>query len=120
MLIYYHEHWDNIRIISKLYWGQKANEKIENRATREIEISLVVRPVYILLPLFLFFTKYLSSTMSKQKTTVGIIINEEAVNNIGCVNNTVSDNDRVVVLNISSKLILKLNYGSYEIFTQTK
>lgn len=80
---------DDVRIISNLYWGQRANTKVENRPTEEMEIRRGVRQGCILSPLL--FNLYSEAIFKEtlQEESVGIVINGEVINNMRYADDTV-------------------------------
>ena len=80
---------DDVRIISNLYWGQKANTVVENQPTEEMEIRRGVRQGCILSPLL--FNLYSEAIFKEtlEDELVGIVINGEVINNMRYADDTV-------------------------------
>lgn len=80
---------DDVRIISNLYWGQKANTMVENQPTEELEIRRGVRQGCILSPLL--FNLYSEAIFREtlEDELVGIVINGEVINNMRYADDTV-------------------------------
>ena len=80
---------DDVRIISNLYWDQKANTMVENQQTEEIEIRRGVRQGCILSPLL--FNLYSEAIFREtlEDELVGIVINGEIINNMRYADDTV-------------------------------
>lgn len=74
--------FDDVKIISNLNWGQKANAIVENQPTEEIEIRRGMRQSSILTPLL--FNLYSKATISKtlKYELVVVVINAEVVNDM--------------------------------------
>lgn len=113
---------DDVRIIDDLYWGQRANTKVENQLTEEIEIRRGVRQGCILSPLLfnLYSEAILKETLEEE--SVGLVINGEVVNNMRYADDTVllTSNLRDI-----QHLLEKLNdrcneYGLKRNFNKTK
>lgn len=79
----------DLRIITNLYWAQKAMVKIEDRLTKETDIKRGVRQGCILSPLL--FNVYAEKIMSESlhECEEGIVINGEVINNIRYADDTI-------------------------------
>lgn len=80
---------EDARIINNLYWGQRANTKVEDELTEEIEIRRGVRQGCILSPLLfnLYSDTIFNETLEDEEG--GIVINGEVLNNIRYADDTV-------------------------------
>ena len=63
-----------VRIISNLYWGQRAKTKVENKLTEEIEIRRGVRQGCILSPLLFNLYSEVIFDETLERELVGITI----------------------------------------------
>lgn len=112
----------DIRIISNLYWGQRANTLIDNQPTEEMEIRRGVRQGCILSPLL--FNLYSEAIFREtlEQESAGIVINGEVINNMRYADDTVLLTGR---LEDTQHLLEKLNdrcieYGLKINFRKTK
>jgi Reverse transcriptase (RNA-dependent DNA polymerase) len=80
---------DDIRIISNLYWDQRANTRVDNKLTEEMEILRGLRQGCILSPLL--FNLYSESIFNEtlEEETAGVVINGQTVNNLRYADDTV-------------------------------
>lgn len=79
----------DVRIISNLYWGQKASVRVGDQLAKEVEIRRGVRQGCILSPLL--FNLYSEAIFKEimEEETAGIVVNGEIINNVRYADDTV-------------------------------